>query len=212
MGTSGIERILVLTSSNRASGNVHTLALHIRHIYTKQCLSPLIQHPVSEICRSKIHNNVNRADLDDFNCILSIQASSQCMLWKETKQEIDQIQKPVCVGALTFWWGPIHDPVLSSKLLQDAATEKDHKIDTTKIWYVFFPRLVIRSSRHSPNKNSFFFFLFARKILPQTINGTFSSKPVTIMNLIMRANGGSPYCTEFALQCVLLHLLALWRA
>ncbi len=47
MGTSGIERILVLTSSNRASGNVHTLALHIRHIHTKQCHSPLIQHPVS---------------------------------------------------------------------------------------------------------------------------------------------------------------------
>lgn len=133
MGTSGIERILVLTSSNRASGNVHTLALHIRHIYTKQCLSPLIQHPVSEICRSKIHNNVNRADLDDFNCILSIQASSQCMLSKETKPEIDHIKKPVCVGVLTFWWGPIRDPVLSSKLLQDAATEKDHKIDTTKI-------------------------------------------------------------------------------
>ncbi len=200
MGTSGIERILVLTSSNRASGNVHTLALHIRHIYTKQCLSPLIQHPVSEICRSKIHNDINRADLDNFNCILSIQASSQCMLWKETKQEIDQIQKPVCVGVLTFWWDPIRDPVQSSKLLQDAAREKDHKIDTTKIWYVFFPRLVIRSSRHSPNKNSFFF------------RGKISSKPVTLMNVIVRANGGSPYCTEFALQCVLLHLLALWRA
>jgi hypothetical protein len=55
------------------------------------------------------------------------------MLSKETKPEIDHIKKPVCVGVLTFWWGPIRDPVLSSKLLQDAATEKDHKIDTTKI-------------------------------------------------------------------------------